>query len=109
MKGKNLTAKDFYLTGLSRIASGNFPGAIEAFQKALAEDGQFFMARLGWSQVLDRQGRIDEAIVQAKMAIELVPEEPLAHTSLSRLFQQKGMIAEAEEEMALSQSLQKSE
>ena len=64
---------------------------------------------LGWSQVLDRQGRIDEAILQAKKALEIAPDEPLAHTSLSRLFQQKGMIAEAEEEMAISQRLQTKE
>ena len=94
------------MTGLGRIASGDFAGAIEAFQSALEGDSQFYMAHLGWSQVLDRQGRIDEAILQAKKALEIAPDEPLAHTSLSRLFQQKGMIAEAEEEMAISQRLQ---
>ncbi len=101
-----MAAKEFYLEGLKRISTGDFEGAIEAFRKALDADERFYMAHLGWSQALDRQGRVDEAIVQAKAAIEIAPEEPLAHTSLSRLFQQKGMIPEAEEEMAISQRLQ---
>ncbi len=101
-----MAAKDLYLEGLKKISVGDFGGAIEAFRKALGEDDRFFLAHLGWSQALDRQGNVDEAIVQAKKAIEIAPDEPLAHTSLSRLFQQKGMIPEAEEEMAISQRLQ---
>ena len=39
-------------------------------------------------------------------AIRIAPEEPLAHTSLSRLYQQKGLIEEAEEAMETSRRLQ---
>ena len=102
-----MTVRDFYLDGVKQIAAGDFSGAIGSFQKALEADSQFYMAHLGWSQALDKQeGKVDEAIVQARRAIEIAPEEPLAHASLSRLLQQKGMISEAEEEMAESQRLQ---
>lgn len=100
-----MTTKEAYMAGLSKLGSNDLEGAIEAFQAALKQDDTFFMAYLGWAQVLDRQGKVDEAIVQVQKAIDLVPDEALAHTSLSRLYQQKGMIEEAEEEMALSKKL----
>ena len=42
--------------------------------------------------------RFDEAIAVAKRIGEVDPDDVLAHTSLSILYQKKGMIAEAEEE-----------
>lgn len=100
-----MTAKEGYLAGLGKLGTGDMDEAIACFQAALADDATFFMAHLGWAQALDRQGKVDEAIVQVKRAIELEPNEALAHTSLSRLYQQKGMIAEAEQEMAESKRL----
>jgi len=52
----------------------------------------------GLVRALRECGRLDEAIEQAKRLILLEPEEALPHTSLSILYQQKGMISEAEEE-----------
>ncbi|MFT5365319.1 MAG: Tfp pilus assembly protein PilF [Candidatus Latescibacterota bacterium] len=100
-----MTAKEGYMAGLGKLGSGDLDGAIANFQQALDVDASFFMANLGWAQALDRKGNVDEAIGQVKQAIVLAPEEALAHTSLSRLYQQKGMIPEAEEEMAISQRL----
>ena len=48
----------------------------------------------------------EEAIEAGRKAIGVGPRDPIAHTSLSRLFQRKGMIPEAEEEMAISRRLQ---
>ena len=101
-----MTAREPYLQGVTRISTGDLDGAVEAFHEALKADSQFYIAHLGLSQALDRQGKVDEAIVHANKAIELAPDDPLPHTSLSRLYQQKGMIPEAEAEMALSQRLQ---
>ena len=105
MKGQAMAAKEHYMAGLGKLGAGDWDGAIAHFQQALAEDASFYMAHLGWSQALDRQGQVDAAIDQAKKAIALVSDEPLAHTSLSRLYQQKGMIAEAEQELAISKKL----
>jgi len=100
-----MTAKECYMAGLGKLGAGEFEGAIGCFQKALEVDEGFFIAILGWAQALDRQGKVDEAIEQIKKAIAIAPDEALAHTSLSRLYQQKGMIPEAEAEMAISQRL----
>jgi tetratricopeptide (TPR) repeat protein len=102
-----LSAKDSYKAGLRCIAEGDLDGAIRGFQQALQADSAYYLAHLGWSQALDRKGDVDAAIVQAELAIELAPEEPLAFASLSRLHQQKGRIAEAEAAMAESMRLQK--
>lgn len=100
-----MTAKEGYMAGLGKLGSGDLDGAIAHFQAAVEVDDTFFMGHLGWAQALDRQGKVDAAIEQVKLAIVLAPDEALAHTSLSRLYQQKGMIPEAEEEMAISQRL----
>lgn len=101
----HMTAKACYLEGLQKIAAHELDAAVEAFQKAVEADDTFHIGYLGWAQALDRQGKVDEAIVQVKKAIEIVPDDALAHTSLSRLYQQKDMIPEAEAEMAISQRL----
>ena len=100
-----MTAKEYYMAGLGKLGTGDLDGAIAEFEKAIADDASFYMARLGYAQALDRQGKIDDAIEQVNHALEIVPDEALAHTSLSRLYQQKGMIEEAEREMAISQQL----
>ncbi len=101
-----MTAIDHYREGLKQISAGSLEGAFEMFQKALEADSGFYMGHLGLAQVLDRQGKVDEAILHAREAIRIAPEEPLAHTSLSRLYQQKGLIDEAEAAMETSNRLQ---
>ena len=100
-----MAAKEYYMAGLGKLGTGDLEGAIVEFEKAVSDDASFYMAHLGWAQALDRQGKIDEAIEQVNLALQIVPDEALAHTSLSRLYQQKGMIEEAEEEMAISHKL----
>lgn len=100
-----MSAKKFYMAGLGKLGTGDLDGAIAEFGQAIGDDASFYMAHLGWSQALDRQGKVDEAIEQVKRALEIAPDEALAHTSLSRLYQQKGMIEEAEKEMAISTKL----
>ena len=101
-----MSAKAHYMEGLRLVAAGNDEGATEEFEGALAEDADFFLAHLGMATVLDRLGKVDDAIAHARKAIDLSPKEALAHTSLSRLLQQKGLIDEAEAEMAISMRLQ---
>jgi Flp pilus assembly protein TadD len=64
------------------------------------------MAWNGLAMALARQGDLDAALDAAKRYAVLDPDEPLAHTSLSMLYQQKGMIPEAEQEKAISLTLQ---
>ena len=52
----------------------------------------------GLIRALQEQGEFDAAIAVAQRLLQLDPDEVLAHTSLSILYQHKGMIAEAEAE-----------
>ena len=52
----------------------------------------------GLIRALQESGQLDEAIAAAQRLAQLDPGEVLAHTSLSILYQRKGMIAEAEAE-----------
>ncbi len=52
----------------------------------------------GLIRALQEQAQFDDAIAVAKRLLELDPDEVLAHTSLSILYQHKGMIPEAEAE-----------
>lgn len=101
-----MDAKRYYIEGLGKLARGDLATAEQSFRESLTVDEDFGLGYLGLSQVLDRQGKIDDAIEAVGKAISLMPEDPLPHTSLSRLYQQKDMIDEAEEEMAISLRLQ---
>jgi Flp pilus assembly protein TadD len=52
----------------------------------------------GMARCLQDLNRLDEAITLANRIAELDPDDVLAHTSLSVLYQKKGMIPEAEAE-----------
>jgi Flp pilus assembly protein TadD len=99
-------ARTLYKAAIEHFAHGRTGEAIEAHRKAIALDGELAMAWNGLAMALAKQGDLDAAIAAARRYVELEPEEPLAHTSLSMLYQQAGRIPEAEEEKALSMRLQ---
>lgn len=99
-------ARTHYKAGIDHFAHGRIEEAIASYREALALDEGMAMAWNGLAMALARQGDLDAAIDAARRYVELEPDEPLAHTSLSMLYQQKGMIPEAEEEKALSMQLQ---
>ena len=51
------------------------------------------------------QEKLDRAIEVGKRLVEVAPDDELAHTSLSIFYQQKGMIAEAEQIAAKARTL----
>jgi len=68
------------------------------YGKSLAADSQFTDALHGLSRALQDLNRLDEAIDVSKQISEIDPDDILAHTSLSILYQKKGMVPEAEAE-----------
>ncbi|PYX88794.1 MAG: hypothetical protein DMG68_07350, partial [Acidobacteria bacterium] len=50
----------------------------------------------GLARALQDLNQLDEAIAVAQRIAEMDPDDVLAHTSLSVLYQKKGMIPEAE-------------
>ena len=91
-------AEDHYYAALDRVAEGQDEPAVEEYRKALAADPSFTDALHGLSRALQNLNRLDEAIEVSKRISEIDPDDVLAHTSLSILYQKKGMVPEAEAE-----------
>ena len=91
-------AEDHYYVALDLFADGRHEDAVAEYQKSLESDPTFADALHGLARAYQDLERYDEAIAVAKRAAELDPNDVLAHTSLSILYQKKGMIAEAEAE-----------
>ena len=91
-------AEDHYYAALDLVAEGQPERALVEYEKCLAADPAFAEAMHGMAKVLGDLNRLDEAIVVATRLAEMDPEDVLAHTSLSVLYQKKGMIPEAEAE-----------
>lgn len=91
-------AEDHYYAALDLFAEGEHERALDEYRKSVAADPSFVEALHGMARTLQDLDRLDEAIAVAKQIAQLDPEDVLAHTSLSVLYQKKGMIAEAEAE-----------
>lgn len=91
-------AEEHYYAALDRVAEGHDDQAVDEYRQALAADPTFTDSLHGLSRALQNLNRFDEAIEVAKRISELDPDDVLAHTSLSILYQKKGMVPEAEAE-----------
>ncbi len=91
-------AEDHYYAALDFFADGNHEGAIGEYEKSIAADATFIDALHGLARAYQDMERYDDAIATAKRIAELDKDDVLAHTSLSILYQKKGMVPEAEEE-----------
>ena len=91
-------AEDHYFAALDLFAEGKQEEAIAEYRKSIAIDPSFTDALHGLARAYQDAARFDEAIEIARKIAELDPDDILAHTSLSILYQKKGMIPEAEAE-----------
>jgi Tfp pilus assembly protein PilF len=91
-------AEHKYQQALDLIASGDPSAAADGFREALALDPGLLDAMHGLIHALRDAGDYDRAIAVAGELIARDPDDPLAHTSLSILYQHKGMVPEAESE-----------
>jgi tetratricopeptide (TPR) repeat protein len=90
-------AEKFYYAALDQLAEGEAAGAAASFRAALVADPAFVDAQHGLVRALQDAGAYDEGLAAAKALAEQAPDDVLAYTALSILFQHKGMIPEAEE------------
>jgi Flp pilus assembly protein TadD len=91
-------AEQHYYAALDLVAEGHHEQAVEQYQQSLTADPSFTEAMHGLARALQDLNRLDEAIAVANRIAEVDPDDVLAHTSLSVLYQKKGMIPEAEAE-----------
>lgn len=87
------------------VAEDRTEDAIAKYREALALDPAFADAWQGLALALAEVGRQAEAIEAGKKLVELTPDDVLAHTTLSRLYQQANMVPEAEAEGAKARIL----
>jgi tetratricopeptide (TPR) repeat protein len=98
-------AEDHYYAALDLMAEGHLEKAVSAYQESLKADPTFTEAMHGLARALQDLQRYDDAIAVAQRLAEIEPDDVLAHTSLSVLYQKKGMIPEAEAEGAKARVL----
>ena len=91
-------AEHHYYAALDLVLEGHHERAVEEYRRSVAADPQFTDALHGLSRALQDLQRFDEAIETSKQISEIDPDDILAHTSLSILYQKKGMVPEAEAE-----------
>lgn len=95
--GKSAAERHF-LAGLELFAAGEQQRAIAEYRRALNDDPRYTDAMHGLVRVYQDLEQVEEAIVLARRISETDPEDVLAHTTLSILYQKKGLVAEAEAE-----------
>jgi tetratricopeptide (TPR) repeat protein len=98
-------AEDVYYSALDLMGEGQLEKAVDAYRESLNIDPTFTEAMYGLARALQDLQQYDQAIEVAKKIAEIDPDDVLAHTSLSVLYQKKGMIAEAEAEGAKARVL----
>ena len=95
-----------YKSGLAKYGQQDFAGARADFERALALDPGFADVHHCLAHTLEKLDDLDGALAAARRAVELSPDEVLAHTSLSVICMRKGMIPEAEAAKARATELQ---
>ena len=96
---------ELYDQAVDLVADGKLDDAVERYRESIALDADFADGWQGLALVLNDLGRHAEAIEAGKRLCELEPDDVLAHTTLSRLYQAAGMVPEAEAEGAKARVL----
>ena len=84
--------------GVDLVADGRTEEAVARYEEAIALDPAFADAWQGLALAFQELGRFAQAIEAGKKLCELTPDDVLAHTTLSRIYQAAGMVPEAEAE-----------
>jgi len=87
---------DLYDEAVDLVAEGKVDDAVARYREAIALDAEFADGWQGLALALNQLERHSEAIEAAKRLCELTPDDVLAHTTLSRIYQAAGMVPEAE-------------
>ena len=89
--------EDLYDRAVDCIADGDLEGAVSAYREAIAIDPSYADALEGLSMALADLGRFEEALAAAHRVVELVPDDQLSYTNLSRIYHRSGDVPKAEE------------
>ena len=91
------TADELYDRAVDCVGEGDLESAVTAYKQALELAPGFADVWEGLSMALADLGRFDEAIAAAEQVVQLTPDEILAYTNISRIYQKAGDVPKAEE------------
>ena len=92
-----MSAEDHYYAGVDFFGEEKLDEAIAEYQKALELDPELTDALHGLAQAYYAKNDFDNSIATARKILERDPDDVLAWTTISRSYQRKGMVPEAEE------------
>ena len=90
-------AEDHYYAGIDLFGEGKLDDAIAEYNRAIELDPALSDALHGLAQAYHAKEDFDRTIEAARRILALEPEDILAWTAISRAYQRKGMVPEAEE------------
>lgn len=97
--------EDLYDQAIDAFADGKLDEAVALYRQAIEVAPGYADAWQGLAIVCNDLHRYPEAIEAGKKLCELTPDDTLAHTTLSRIYQAAGMVPEAEAEGAKARML----
>jgi Flp pilus assembly protein TadD len=89
--------EDLFDQAVDAVAEGDLDRAVALYEEALQIDPDYADAWEGQSMALADLERWSEAIRAAHRVVELVPDDQLPYTNLSRIYQRAGDVPKAEE------------
>ncbi len=94
MTDRNETAQAHYLEAMRLYGEGDNSGAVAVFEAALEHEPDWTEALHGLAMALMHSGELDRAVEVGLRIVELDPDDPFAHTSLSIFYQRRAAAAE---------------
>ena len=90
------SSEELYDQAVDCVAEGRLDEAIGKYREAVALDANFADAWEGLSMALADKEMWTEAVEAAKKVVDLNPDDQLAYTNISRIYQRSGNVPEAE-------------
>ncbi|WP_193748751.1 O-linked N-acetylglucosamine transferase, SPINDLY family protein [Leisingera sp. ANG-Vp] len=87
--------ENLVLAGKKSILSRDYEAAFKALSKAVDLAPKHFAGRMAFAHLLDRMGKIDEAVQQFGSAVKLEPENPKPYVELGLIFLRGNRISDA--------------
>ncbi len=91
-------AERLFTSAIEAQQRGDFPVAIEDYQKLLKLQPKMVEARVNLGAALSHAGRFDEAVTQYKLALPDAPDKGAVHMNLGLAYYKKGDLGEASRE-----------
>ena len=98
---------ELYKQGLTHFGQKEHAEAEAKYRAALELDPDWTDCLHALAMSLSEQGKQDEAIAVGQRIVELDPEDPFAHTSLSMFYQRKAYMVDEDQRQALIEEAEK--